>query len=147
MLSTVTVPVILTELLIILVVTLSQRSSVLLMTSFLERPATHGIVPPLTPVHWSQGRYLLQAIRRKSDFESYALSESWVDKDPRLALTRSLYEHLLLKRVPCLCVIRNPLDVARSLWMRDGFSLRRVFLFGFSITEVLHLGTNMISIN
>ena len=84
--------------------------------------------PPLTPVHWSQGRFLLQAIRRKRDFEGYALSNLWVDKDPRLALTRPLYEHLLLKKVPCLFVLRNPLEVARSLWLRDGFSLDKGLL-------------------
>ena len=84
--------------------------------------------PPLTPVHWSQGSYLLQAIRRKSDFASYALTESWVDKDPRLSLTRPLFEHLLLKRIPCLFVIRNPLDVARSLRLRDGFSTEKGLL-------------------
>ena len=50
------------------------------------------------------------------------------DKDPRLALTRPLYEHLLLKKVPCLFVLRNPLEVARSLWLRDGFSLDKGLL-------------------
>ena len=84
--------------------------------------------PPLTPVHWSQGRYLLQAIRRKPDFAGYALTEQWVDKDPRLSLTRPLFEHLLLKRIPCVFVIRHPLHVARSLQLRDGFSLEKSLL-------------------
>ena len=96
--------------------------------------------PPLTPVHWSQGRYLLQAIRRKSDFEGYALTESWVDKDPRLALTRPLYEHLLLKRVPCVFILRNPLDVARSLWLRDGFSMEKGLLIWFLYNRGCALG-------
>lgn len=79
--------------------------------------------PPLAPVFWQQGKYLLEAIKRKEEFSAYALSTSWIDKDPRLSLTFPLFEHLLLKRVPCLVPLRHPLDVAASLRLRDGFSL------------------------
>ena len=96
--------------------------------------------PPLTPVHWSRGHFLLQVIRRKSDFQRYALENSWIDKDPRLALTRPIYEHLLLKQIPCVFVLRNPLDVARSLWIRDGFSLEKSLMIWFLYNRACALG-------
>ncbi|CAK22560.1 Conserved hypothetical protein [Synechococcus sp. WH 7803] len=87
--------------------------------------------PPLAPVHWSRGECLLKAVQRKGDFEGYALSRNWVDKDPRLSLTRPFFDHLLLRRVPGLIAFRHPLDVARSLWLRDGFSLEKGMMIWF----------------
>ena len=84
--------------------------------------------PPLVPVWWTQGKYLHRAIQRKQDFEAYALELGWVDKDPRLSITFPLFQHLLLKRVPCLVPMRNPFDVAQSLHWRDGFSLEKGLL-------------------
>ena len=84
--------------------------------------------PPLLPVWWTQGKYLHCVIQRKQDFEAYALEVGWVDKDPRLSITFPLFQHLLLKRVPCLVPMRNPLDVAQSLHWRDGFSIEKGLL-------------------
>ena len=87
--------------------------------------------PPLASIHWCQGRYLLEVHRNKHDFSAYSLSSNWIDKDPRLSLTFPLFEHLLLKRVPCLVPIRHPFDVSLSLHLRDGFSLEKGLLIWF----------------
>jgi hypothetical protein len=87
--------------------------------------------PPLAPLSWSQGRYVMRAIENKSDFEAYALGDRWVDKDPRLSLTFPFYRHLLLKRVACVVPIRHPRDVAQSLFLRDGFSVEKSCLIWF----------------
>ena len=87
--------------------------------------------PPLAPVYWSKGEYLLSVIERKSDFVGYATSLDWVDKDPRLSLTFPVYENLLLRRIPCMAVLRNPLDVATSLRLRDGFSVDKSLLIWY----------------
>ena len=87
--------------------------------------------PPLAPLFWSQGRYLLRATQSKSEFEAYALGDRWVDKDPRLSLTFPFYRHLLLKRVDCVVPIRHPRDVAQSLFFRDGFSVEKSCLIWF----------------
>ena len=55
----------------------------------------------------------------------YALERSWVDKDPRLCITHSAYLHILLRRIPLVVAIREPLAVATSLHARNGFSLNR----------------------
>lgn len=108
--------------------------------STLLRPFNDGLLasagyawdrPPLAPVYWQQGAYLMEVIQRKQEFSAYALSSGWVDKDPRLSLTFPLFEHLLLKRVPCLVPLRHPLDVASSLHLRDGFSLEKGLLIWF----------------
>ncbi len=87
--------------------------------------------PPLAPVYWNKGEYLLSVNERKSDFIGYATSSDWVDKDPRLCLTFPVYENLLLRRIPCLAVLRNPLDVATSLRLRDGFSIDKSLLIWY----------------
>ena len=78
--------------------------------------------PPLTPPFWRQGKILHFLSRHKSDFETYALEQGWVDKDPRLSITFPAYQHLLLRRVPCVIALRHPFEVAASLYLRDGFS-------------------------
>ena len=64
-----------TELLIIRVGTSSLRFLRPFNDQLLSAAGFSWDRPPLTPVHWSQGRYLLQAIRRKPDFAGYALTE------------------------------------------------------------------------
>ncbi len=46
----------------------------------------------------------------------------WVAKDPRLCLTLPLWRELV--EPACIIVHRNPLEVARSLYYRDGLSIR-----------------------
>ena len=61
----------------------------------------------------------------RSRLSAYALERSWVDKDPRLCITYSAYLHILLRRVPLIVALREPLAVAASLHARNGFSLNR----------------------
>ena len=74
-----------------------------------------GICPPL-----------LDALQpHRSRLSVYALERSWVDKDPRLCITYSAYLHILLRRIPLVIALRDPLAVATSLHARNGFSLNR----------------------
>lgn len=87
--------------------------------------------PPIAPPYWSQGRLLQFLTDHKREFESYATSSHWVDKDPRLSITFPAYHHLLLRRVPCVLALRHPLEVALSLYYRDGFSLDKGLLLWY----------------
>ncbi len=87
--------------------------------------------PPLTPVNWTQGKYLEVATQKKSEFAEYSLSDSWVDKDPRLSITFPFYKHILLKRTSLLIPIRDPAEVALSLHYRDGFPLGKGLLIWY----------------
>jgi hypothetical protein len=95
--------------------------------------------PPLLPIqpgepHW-QG--LIQQWR--SQLRRYALEQHWIDKDPRLCITLPLYQHLLLKRVPVLAVLRDPLEVAVSLHVRDGIDLNWALCLWFLYNHHLAL--------
>lgn len=73
----------------------------------------------LTP-DWSDlENYIILNETRKS-LKPWALRKNWIDKDPRLCLTREAYYHLLLKEVPSIAIIRHPYEVANSLLARDG---------------------------
>lgn len=50
---------------------------------------------------------------------------SWFVKDPRLSLLLPLWDRLALQRLPILIGLREPRDVAMSLNVRSGTSLRR----------------------
>ena len=65
----------------------------------------------------------LQPLRSRLSF--YALGKAWVDKDPRLCITYPAYLHILLRRIPLVVALREPLAVATSLHARNGFSLNR----------------------
>ena len=66
---------------------------------------------------------MLQSQRNR--LSPYALEHVWVDKDPRLCITYSAYLHILLRRIPLVFILREPLAVASSLYIRNGFSLNR----------------------
>lgn len=73
----------------------------------------------LTPIWTDLERYLsLNETRKK--LMPWALKSHWIEKDPRLCLTREAYYHLLLKEVPSIAIIRHPYEVANSLLARDG---------------------------
>ena len=81
--------------------------------------------PPLLPACWEKPP-LLEALQpHRSRLSAYALERSWVDKDPRLCVTYSAYLHILLRRIPLVVTLREPLVVAASLYARNGFSLNR----------------------
>jgi len=87
--------------------------------------------PPLATINWNQGKYLSLASNYREEFNEYALTSNWIDKDPRLALTAPLFQHLLLKRVPYAVSLRSPQEVALSLYYRDGFSFNKGLLIWF----------------
>ena len=79
--------------------------------------------PSLLPACWDLPP-LLEALQpHRSRLSVYALERSWVDKDPRLCITYSAYVHILLRRIPLVVALREPLAVAASLHARNGFSL------------------------
>ena len=51
--------------------------------------------------------------------KQWSTQTNWIEKDPRLCLTRNAYLHLLLKQVPSIAIIRHPYQVANSLFARD----------------------------
>ena len=81
--------------------------------------------PPLLPACWDKPPLLDALQPHRSRLSFYALERSWVDKDPRLCVTYSAYLHILLRRVPLVIALREPLAVATSLHARNGFSLNR----------------------
>ena len=81
--------------------------------------------PPLLPPCWDLPPFLEALQPHRSRLSLYALERSWVDKDPRLCITYSAYLHILLRRIPLVVALREPLAVAVSLHARNGFSLNR----------------------
>ena len=79
--------------------------------------------PPLLPACWDKPPLLDALQPHRSRLSVYALERSWVDKDPRLCVTYSAYLHILLRRIPLVVALREPLAVAASLYARNGFSL------------------------
>ena len=79
--------------------------------------------PPLLPACWDLPPLLETLQQHRSRLSIYALEHSWVDKDPRLCVTYSAYLHILLRRIPLVVALREPLAVAVSLHARNGFSL------------------------
>lgn len=81
--------------------------------------------PPLLPPRWSESPLLDQISAQRHQFAAYASRRDWVDKDPRLCITLPALQHLLLCRVPVLVALREPLEVAASLQLRNGFAIER----------------------
>ena len=81
--------------------------------------------PPLLPVRWDQPPLLDALQLHRSRLSSYSLEKAWVDKDPRLCITFPAYLHILLRRIPLVVALREPLAVAASLHARNGYSLNR----------------------
>lgn len=73
----------------------------------------------LTP-DWSDLEHYITLNETRELLKPWALHKNWIDKDPRLCLTREAYYHLLLKEVPSIAIIRHPYEVANSLLARDG---------------------------
>jgi hypothetical protein len=54
-----------------------------------------------------------------------ALNRRWVDKDPRLCITYAAFAHILLRRVVLAAIVRDPLEVATSLYLRNAMPIER----------------------
>lgn len=74
---------------------------------------------------WSAPASLELLARLRGSLASHADNVGWIDKDPRLCLTRDAFTHLLLRDPAAIAVMRDPLAVAVSLHRRNGFSLRK----------------------
>lgn len=84
--------------------------------------------PFLIKPDWScqQSIDLLSSLR--PSLKTHCGKGLWIDKDPRLCLTRDAWLHILLKDIPAIAIIRNPFAVAESLFRRDGYSLAKAGL-------------------
>lgn len=74
---------------------------------------------------WAAPDSLALIARLRRSLNSHTVSVGWIDKDPRLCLTRDAFPHLLLRDPISIAVMRDPISVATSLHRRDGFSLRK----------------------
>lgn len=81
--------------------------------------------PPVLPVPWDQPGMLAELQPFRGRLAHYALQQAWIDKDPRLCLTYPAFRHILLRRVPLIVALRDPLSVAVSMHARNGFPLNR----------------------
>ncbi len=79
--------------------------------------------PPITLPLWPEPPLIDLLINARREFKDLAISSNWVDKDPRLCILYPAYLHILLKRVPLLVCIREPIKVAVSLYARTGLSI------------------------
>lgn len=70
---------------------------------------------------WKNPQLLGETVELREHFRAY-WQEPWIDKDPRLCLTWGAYKHILLRRPNGIAIVRNPLNVAASLELRNGFS-------------------------
>ncbi len=50
---------------------------------------------------------------------------AWFVKDPRISLLVPLWDRLALQRLPVVLAVRDPLESAGSVWLRDGITPRR----------------------
>ena len=100
-----------------------SRQLVELNNELLEWFGGDWSTPPLIAPRWDEAPFLDRLASRRAQFKQWALQHDWVDKDPRLCITYPAYLHLLLRRVPLVAVLRHPLEVATSLYARNGMPL------------------------
>lgn len=74
---------------------------------------------------WEDPDSLELIARLQSPLSRHVTNVDWIDKDPRLCLTRDAFSHLLLRDPAAIAIMRHPLAVATSLHRRNGFSLRK----------------------
>lgn len=77
--------------------------------------------PYLARPCWSEPQLLNNLTSLRERFSFYR-KEPWIDKDPRLCLLWTPYRHILLCEPVGVAIVRNPLLVAGSLALRNGFS-------------------------
>jgi hypothetical protein len=97
--------------------------------------------PPLLPVNWCEGELWPEIMELRERFSRQALQHGWVDKDPRLAITASAYQHILLRRPGLIAVLREPYAVADSLHARDGIAINDALCLWWIYN--LHLASNI----
>ena len=97
--------------------------------------------PPITLPIWTEPPLIDKLVNARKDFKDLAISSNWIDKDPRLCLLYPAYFHILLKRVPLVVCMREPIEVAVSLYARNGHSinlgLSMWFIYNHHISKFL----------
>ncbi len=105
--------------------------------------------PPVHSPVWNLNCLEDKLSRWREDFSDYALNRNWIDKDPRLCITYSAYLHILFKRVPLVASLRNPIDVATSLYLRNGIDLdiglAIWYLYNYHLAGCLQRGDYLIT--
>lgn len=79
--------------------------------------------PFAQPPNWQQVDWHALLERCRPRLTGHRQHRLWIDKDPRLCLTRPAVEAILERPLPAIAILRHPLAVARSLQQRDGFPL------------------------
>jgi len=80
---------------------------------------------PSFPKGWERSAGL-DDIRLKATYaagNSFGTSQVWGFKDPRLSLTLPFWRAMKMCPISAVVMVRNPLDVAKSLKKRNGFSI------------------------
>ncbi|WP_320675986.1 hypothetical protein [Prochlorococcus sp. MIT 1300] len=97
--------------------------------------------PLLTPI-WGSKEFIDTFESWREEFHDHALNKDWIDKDPRLCITYNAYLHILLKRIPIIGIVRKPLEVATSLYARNGLSIEAGlsiwYLYNYHLASSLH---------
>ena len=119
-----------------------SRQLVDLNESLLDQLGVDWQYPPLHAIQWQRTEFLPKLHLARKAFTRQALSQTWVDKDPRLCLTYPAYQHILLKRTPIAAVIRHPLEVASSLQARDMIPIAKGLTIWFLYNQ--HLSRHLI---
>lgn len=98
-----------------------SRSFVKLNEDLMTQVGGRWDVPPSFPAGWELTSAAVPFLERAADLIERARRQKWGWKDPRTSLTISFWQRLLpdLKVVVC---VRNPLEVARSLFVRGDFN-------------------------
>lgn len=107
----------------------------------LDRIGCSWVRPPLLAPQWDKDPLLAELCSERQSFRGLALEKLWLIKDPRLCLTYPAYVHILLRRVPVLASIREPLAVAASLFARNGIPVNAGlciwFLYNHHLASVI----------
>jgi hypothetical protein len=76
--------------------------------------------PFLMRPNWEEAATLERLQGFRAQLQGHLQSRRWIDKDPRLCLTRDALGHILLVDLPAIAVLRHPFAVCQSLFLRDG---------------------------
>lgn len=60
---------------------------------------------------------------------------TWYCKDPRISLLLPVWDRMALSTLPAVICLRNPMEVAKSLHLRDGLSHRRALALWIEYTR------------
>lgn len=111
--------------------------------AILERLGGSWKSPPHLPPEWESSPELTDLYRRARELikEEFAGSLSWAFKDPRTCLTLPFWRQIVPDMHYVLCM-RNPVDVAASLDVRDGLPEEKSLTLWAEYTAAAMLNTS-----